>query len=458
MTGTDSGLLAPVWAGTAASTNVSDEAWLRAMLDVEAALAMAQARLGVLPKEAAETIAAVVADNDIDLVELATIARESANPVVALVGRLTAEVSARDPIAARYVHLGGTSQDILDSAAMLLAGRTLTTIARDLRRVAVALVRITVTHQHTPMAGRTLTQHAVPITFGLKSAGWLQLTLDALDRVTSVVLPAQLGGAAGTLASYETYARMADGAQGAIELMRAFAEELGLAEPVVPWHALRTPIADLGAVLAFVTGALGKIGADVQIMSRTEIGEVSEPAADGRGGSSAMPQKRNPVLATLLNSAARQVPAYASVLMQCLVSEDERSAGGWHAEWQPLRECLRLTAGAAHTAAELTEGLVVHTDKLRENLALTGGGIVAERLNAELAGALGRVPAKKLLAEVSRDDLPFAQALAARPEIVDGLAGRGTVDELLDPGQYLGVSAQLVARVLVRAGRVLGGE
>ncbi|MEV6236309.1 3-carboxy-cis,cis-muconate cycloisomerase [Lentzea sp. NPDC051838] len=454
---TDAGLLAPVWAGTPSSAEVSDEAWLRAMLDVEAALAMAQARLGVVPKEAAETIASLAAHNSIDLVSLAHVARESANPVVVLVQRLTAEVEASDASAARYVHLGGTSQDVLDSAAMLLSARVLARIAWDLRRVAVALVRITVAHQHTPMAGRTLTQHAVPITFGLKSAGWLQLVLDALDRVSGVLLPAQLGGAAGTLASYETYARMADGS-GALELMRAFAEELGLAEPVVPWHSLRTPIADLGCVLAFVTGALGKLGADVQIMSRTEVGELSEPAADGRGGSSAMPQKRNPVLATLLNSAARQVPAYASVLMGCLVSEDERSAGGWHAEWQPLRECLRLTAGAAHTAAELTEGLFVHADRLRSNLALTGGSIVAERLNAELADALGRVAAKKLLAEVAREDVPFAEALAARPELVEGLAGRGGVAELLDPGQYVGLSAQLASRVLVRAGRVLSRE
>ncbi|MFD2469973.1 class-II fumarase/aspartase family protein [Amycolatopsis silviterrae] len=460
--GTDSGLLAPVWAGTGLGALVSDEAWLRAMLDVEAALARAQARLGVVPESAAAVIASVAREDGVDLLEVAERARGAANPVVVLVERFTAAVAARDPAAAEFVHRGGTSQDILDSAAMVLSGQVLAAVEADLRRVGRALARLAAEHRDTPMAGRTLTQHAVPITFGLKAAGWLQLTLDALERVSRVVLPAQLGGAAGTCASYAAYARLATGspAGGGAELMRAFAEETGLAEPVVPWHALRTPIADLGSVCAFVAAALGKFGADVQIMSRTEIGEVTEPAADGRGVSSAMPQKRNPVLATLLVSAARQAPAYASILVQSLVSEDERSAGGWHAEWQPLRESLRLTAGAARTAAELAEGLTADPVRLRENLGLTGGSIVSERLNAELAGALGKANAKKLLAGVARraaeEGRPFAELLAAAPELAGGLAGRVDVAELLDPERYLGASGELTGRVLARAAAVLG--
>ncbi|WP_246257071.1 class-II fumarase/aspartase family protein [Amycolatopsis anabasis] len=457
--GTDSGLLAPVWAGTGLGALVSDEAWLRAMVDVEAALARAQARLGVVPGSAAAVIESVARGDGVDLLEVAERARGAANPVVVLVERFTAAVAARDPAAAEYVHRGGTSQDILDSAAMVLSGRVLAVVEADLRRTGWALARLAAEHRNTPMAGRTLTQHAVPITFGLKAAGWLQLVLDAFERVSRVVLPAQLGGAAGTCASYVAYARLATGspAGGGVELVRVFAEEAGLAEPVVPWHALRTPIADLGAACAFVAGALGKFGVDVQMMSRTEVGEVTEPAGEGRGVSSAMPQKRNPVLATLLVSAARQVPAYGSILVQSLVAEDERSAGGWHAEWQPLRESLRLTAGAARTAAELAEGLIAHPGRLRENLGLTGGSIVSERLNAELAEALGKANAKKLLARVARraadEGRPFAETLAATPELANGLADR--VPELLDPERYLGASADLTARVLTRAASLL---
>ncbi|NEB85264.1 3-carboxy-cis,cis-muconate cycloisomerase, partial [Streptomyces anulatus] len=203
-------------------------------------------------------------------------------------------------------------------------------------------------------------------------------------------------------------------------LVGPFARRLGLTAPAVPWHALRTPIADLGAVLAFTSGALGKLAVDVQGMARTEVAEVAEPSGEGRGASSAMPQKRNPVLATLIASAARQVPPLALVLTQALVSEDERSAGGWHAEWQPLRECLRLTAGAADSAAELAAGIGVFPDRMRANLESGAGELVAERLNALLAPALGKAAAKKLLARLSAEaaaadgpGAPFAERLAA---------------------------------------------
>ncbi|MDX2804340.1 lyase family protein, partial [Streptomyces scabiei] len=245
--------------------------------------------------------------------------------------------------------------------------------------------------------------------------------------------------------------------EGGLELVKPFAEALGLAEPTLPWHTVRTPVADLGGVLQLVTGSLGKFALDVQTLSRTEIGELSEPAGAGRGASSAMPQKRNPALATLIVSAARQVPAHALVLAQCLLAEDERPAGAWHAEWQPLREALRLTGGAAHTAVELAEGLIVHPGRMRANLELTGGAIVSERLNVALAPVLGKVRAKKLLtaaaAEAAATGRPLRSVLAADPELSarfspDRIAG------LLDPARYTGAAEALVDRALRRYGEL----
>jgi 3-carboxy-cis,cis-muconate cycloisomerase len=457
--GTDSGLLAPVWAGTDAAELACDEAWLQAMLDVEVALARAQAGLGLIPGTAVDPIAAAARAEHIDLPALAVQARGAANPVVRLVQMLTAAVTERDPGAAEYVHYGGTSQDILDTAAMLVAARVLDRIGVDLSRTAAALADLARRHRLTPMAGRTLTQHAVPITFGLKAAGWLTLVLDAVDRVRRLTdggLYAQLGGAAGTLASYLEYARVVRGANTEVDhsaLTARFAAEVGLAEPVLPWHAVRTPLADLAAVLTFVTGAVGKFALDVQGMSRTEVAEVAEPVAEDRGVSSAMPQKRNPVLATLVMSAARQVPGYATVLSQCMLAEDERSAGGWHAEWQPLRECLRLAGGAVGTAAELAEGLLVFPERLRANLDLSGGTIVSERLNVALAPMLGKAAAKKLLARLalrSADDgTSFADLLRDAPELTGALDAEA-LHALADPEGYLGASAALVDRVLLR--------
>ncbi|WP_438271727.1 class-II fumarase/aspartase family protein [Streptomyces phaeochromogenes] len=460
--GTDAGLLAPTWAGTPAAAEVTDEAWLQAMLDAEVALARAQYAVGLTPAAAVRAIASVARADRLDLVALAHAARAAANPVVALVTAFTEVVAAKDPAAAEYVHRGSTSQDILDSAAMLVARRVLGLVAADLERTGAALATLADAHRHTVLAGRTLAQHAVPTTFGLKAAGWLQLVGDALVRVRAVAasLPAQLGGAAGTLAAYREYALQdrgqggdPAGGDGGVELLRPFAEALGLAEPVLPWHTVRTPVAEVGAVLQLVTGALGKFALDVQTLSRTEIGEVSEPAATGRGASSAMPQKRNPALATLIVSAARQVPAHALVLAQCLLAEDERPAGAWHAEWQPLREALRLAGGAAHTAVELAEGLVVHPERMLANLGLTGGALVTERLTVVLAPAFGKVRAKKLLtaasAEAAGTGRPLADVLSQHPEL-SALFTPARLSALLDPAQYTGAADALVDRALGR--------
>ncbi|MFD5911501.1 3-carboxy-cis,cis-muconate cycloisomerase [Streptomyces massasporeus] len=444
---TDAGLLSPVRAGTPVERAVSDHAWLQAMLDAEAALARAQASIGVVPPWAADVIGRAARADRLDLRNLAVEARESANPVVALVRELTGAVAALDPAAAEYVHLGSTSQDIFDTAAMLVTRDALGLLCADLGRVAAAFAVLAREHRDTALPGRTLALHAVPTTFGLKAAGWRRLVLDAEARVAGVrtALPVSLGGAAGTLAGYLEHGADAE------RLLAAFAARTGLRAPVLPWHALRSPVADLAAALAHATGALGKVAVDVLSLTRTEVGEVVEPVVPGRGSSSAMPQKRNPVLATLIRSAALQVPALAAVLAQCLITEDERSAGVWHAEWQPLRECLRLAGGAAHTAVELAEGLVVRPERMISDLRLTGGRIVAERLVALLAPLVGKDAARDVLARAAdtsdRLGRPLAEQLLEQPE----LAGRFTPHQLArlcDPGTYVGAAADLVDRSL----------
>ncbi|WP_051796206.1 3-carboxy-cis,cis-muconate cycloisomerase [Streptomyces sp. NRRL S-87] len=453
--GPDTGLLSPVRAGTPVEAAVADDAWVQAMLDAEAALARAQARCGTVPPAAAAAITAAARASDFDTRALALASRETANPVVGLVAALTARVAARSPEAAEYVHRGSTSQDVFDTGAMLVATRALRLIVADLRAVAEALAVLAAEHRDTVMAGRTLALHAVPTTFGLKAAGWRQLVLESAERLERLArggLPVSLGGAAGTLAGYLQYAGDdADPAAVLADLVAAFADETGLAAPVLPWHALRTPVADLGAALAHTAGALGKIAADVLVLARTEIGEVAEPAVAGRGASSAMPHKRNPVLSTLIRSAALQVPALAAVLAQCLPHEDERSAGVWHAEWQPLREALRLTGGAAHTAVELVRGLTVCPERMAGNLAATGGQLVSERVSAVLAPRLGKAAAKELLTRASLRAAETARPLAAvlaESEALRGVLTPAELTGLLDPAGYTGTAGPLVDRAL----------
>jgi 3-carboxy-cis,cis-muconate cycloisomerase len=458
----DVGLLSPVWAGTPIASVVSDRAWLQAMLDAEAALARAQARLGTVPGAAARIITESARARDLDPAALARTAWQSANPVVGLVREFTALVAKRAPEAAEYVHRGSTSQDILDTAIVLVADRALRVIVADLERVAGSLAGLARAHRDTLVAGRTLALHAVPTTFGLKAAGWHQLVLDALDRLSRLLdggLPAQLGGAAGTLAGYLEQAEhagpagFADPAGYAHDLVEAFADELGLAVPLVPWHTLRTPVVDLGTAAAFTTGALGKIAVDVLSLTRTEVAEVHEPSPVGRGASSAMPHKSNPVLSTAIRSAALQTPQLAATLLGCLPSEDERSAGAWHAEWQPLRELLRLTGGAAGQAVELTAQLAVSTDRMRQNAGLTGGQIVSERVAAALTPLVGRAAAKDLLSEASREAArsgePLAAVLRASHRVREALPEE-RLTALLDPSGYTGAAGALVDRALLR--------
>jgi 3-carboxy-cis,cis-muconate cycloisomerase len=451
----DYGILAPAWAATGAADLVDDNALLTAMLATEVALAEAQAELGVIPADAAAAVRAAAVPAHIDLAAVAAGVRETANPVVAFVEQLTAAVRSLDASAAEYVHRGSTSQDILDTALMLLSAATLDRIEGDLLACAGSLAGHADRHRDTPMAGRTLTQHAVPVTFGLKAATWLHLVLDAVERVrrTRAALPVSLGGAAGTLAAYHQYALdTVDPAGATMRLPALVARRLGLAEPAIPWHGVRTPMADIAASLMVTTGALGKLAADVLVLTRTEIGEVTEEQAPGRGASSAMPQKHNPVFSTLVATAARQLPPIALVLFGSMAVEDERSSGGWHAEWQPLRECLRIGAGAAANAARLAASLRVSPEAMAANLQLTRGAIVSERVNVVLAPLLGKANAKRLLAEVTsaaeRDGGNLADLLAAALEQA-GVAG-SNLDGLFDPAGYAGMSGPLVDRALER--------
>ncbi|MFF5038760.1 3-carboxy-cis,cis-muconate cycloisomerase [Streptomyces nigra] len=424
----DSGLLAPGWTGSAAARATGDTAFLQALLDAEAALTRAQAALGLAPEEAARAVTGAADADRFDTRALAEEARAGGNPVIPLVGALTRAVGEEH---GPYVHRGATSQDIMDTALMLVAVRALGPVLADLERAQRAFARLAAAHRDTALPGRTLTQHAVPTTFGLKAAGWRALVLDARDRTTAVrdTLPAQLGGAAGTLAVFGAY-----GAADPIALPAAYARELGLRVPELPWHTLRTPVADLAGCLAFTAGALGKAAVDVLTLSRTEIAEVAEGSG---GGSSAMPHKSNPVRSTLIVAAARRAPQLAATLYGSLVAEDERPAGAWHAEWEPLRDLLRLVGGAARDAAELAEGLRVRPDAMRANLHLTGGAVVSERLSAELAPELGRARAKELLTRLAAEGRPLAEA----PELADAD---------LDPTHYTGSAGALTDRALER--------
>lgn len=399
-------LLSPVAAGTAAEAATSGQAWLRALVDAEAALARAQERLGRIPGGVAEAIAAA----PVDLAGLAVRARGAGNPVVPLVADLR-------EAAGEHVHHGATSQDIMDTAAMLVADRTRRIIVADLTRTADALAGLARRHRDTPMAGRTFGQQAVPTTFGLRAAGWLTAVAHARDVLAGLRLPAQLGGAAGTLAAY-----------GTLDLIPLFAEETGLAEAVLPWHTLRAPVAELGAALALAAGALGKLATDVVLLAQTEVGEVAEPAAPGRGGSSAMPHKRNPVLATMIRSAALRVPAYAQILLAAQVAGLERPAGEWHAEWRPMSDALRLAGGAAETAAELAGGLEVFPGRMRENLR---DELLSEHVTVELARTSGRSSARQTVTDALREGRPLSDLLPG-----------------VDPHDVIGRAPELVDRAL----------
>jgi 3-carboxy-cis,cis-muconate cycloisomerase len=350
----------PIFVPRAVRDAVSDEAWIAAMLDAERALAAAESQLGVIPAESAAAIAAACAAGNFDIDAVLEEARAVGNPAEPLVRALRTRVGEDT---ARWVHFGATSQDVVDTAAMLVARNAVRLLAEELGAAAAACAALAEAHRDTPMAGRTLLQQAVPTTFGVKAAGWLLAVVVPLDDLRSYPFLAQLGGAAGTLAAL--------GDRGPA-VLQAYAAELDLHAPILPWHTSRGPWARLGAMLDASAGACAKIGLDVVLLAQTEVGEVAE--ADG-GRSSTMPHKRNPVCATRARACARLVHANASVLA-ALEHEHERAAGAWQAEWAALSEALAQTGGAAAAIRECLEGLEVDPARMRENMT---PGLYSER-------------------------------------------------------------------------------
>jgi len=441
-------LFRPIFVPDGFREAVSGRAWLEAMLAAEAALAVAQARADLVPPEAAEIIATLSNVNLLDPEEIGHVGRAAGNPVPPLVKALTASVSGVSKDAARYVHKGATSQDITDTAAMLVARRALDLILAEVDGIAAACARLAKAHRDTLMAGRTLMQQALPTTFGLKAAGWLVSVLEARRRLLDVrgsTLAAQLGGAAGTLASL--------GGSG-ISVLEEFARELDLAEPVVPWHTDRTRVAEVGGALSLLAGVLGKIALDVILMAQTEVGEVAEPCdpeGQGRGGSSTLPHKRNPILSVTVAASTRRVQDLSRTLQAAITQEHERAAGAWHSEWEALSDALALTGGAAAAMREVTEGLEVNPEKMRENLYETKGMLMAENVTTVVANLLGRLEAHELVEAASRraadSGRPFREELLAEPVLRERLSTE-QIDAALDPEGYLGSAGAFVDRAL----------
>ena len=418
---------------------VSGRAWLEAMLETESALARAEAAVGIVPAEAAVAIAERCRTELYDFGELLEQGRSAGNPAEPLVRALRDAVGGDD---ARWVHRGATSQDVMDTASMLVARRAVALILVELDRVAAGLAELAETHRSTPMAARSLLQQALPTTFGCKVAGWLVAVLEArsrLEEVRTERLAAQLGGAAGTLAVL--------GSEGT-DVLRLFAAELELTEPVMPWHTNRTRIAELGAALDLCAGVLAKIGVDIALLAQTEVGEVREGES---GGSSTLPQKRNPVRSIFARACAQLVSGHASVLSGALAQEHERAAGAWHAEWAALSGALAYTGGAAVAIADAIADLEVDVDRMQRNLELTGGQILAERVAFLLGGGSAHEVVREAALRTSTSGRTFEEELRADDRC--GLSD-AELTETLDPTTYLGSAEAFVDRALDAYGRM----
>ncbi len=440
-------LFAPIFSTDEVLAATGDAAWLRALLDAEAALAGAEADCGVIPGPAAETIAAACPRaGRFDPAALGRAARRDGNPVIPLVAALRAAVPRS---AASWVHWGATSQDMLDTAAMLVAGRALAPIDTALGRTAEGCAGLARAHADLVMAGRTLLQQALPISFGLKAAGWLAGVDDARSdlRLARSRLAVQLGGAAGTLAAL-------GGAGPAV--LRAFARRLDLSEPVLPWHTARQRVSGLAGALGTVAGTAAKICTDVVLLAQNEIGEVTEAAF---GGSSALPHKRNPAAAVSVLAACRRALALVPVLQAALVAEHERAVGGWQAEWESLSQLLALAGGAAAGVAQVVAGLEIRPAAMAANLAASGGLLLAERVVLTVAARTGdHAGARQAVAQAVETAAGlgrgFAEALTRDP-LVGTVLSRTQIDELLDPAGYLGATAVWIERALAAHDRAI---
>jgi 3-carboxy-cis,cis-muconate cycloisomerase len=436
------GLFDGVLAAGPVRGEVDDRAWLRAMLDVEAALAAAEADTGLIERAHADRIAEVCRIehwSDADIGALGEQATGTGNPAAALVRAITERAG---PDAGRFVHVGATSQDVLDSAAMLLLRRARTPLLADLHACADAAATLAEDHAGTVQSGRTLLQQALPVTFGLVAAGWLGALGAAATGLRELRPAVQLGGATGTLASL--------GSDGPA-VLAALSRRLGLAEPALPWHTDRTAVTRTAGALGIVAGSVSGIARTITLLAQTEVAELSEQGPPGSGGSSTMPHKRNPVAAVAASACARQAPGLVSTLLASAEQEHQRAAGAWHAEWRPFTELLRSTGSAVHWLRRSLQRLHVDPARMRRNLDATGGLMLAERVTTELAPTVGRLPAHDAVtgccARVAEGEGSLAELLAADP-VVGSHLPPGRIAELLDPAGYLGSAGEFVERAL----------
>jgi len=423
----------------------SDRGRLQGMLDFEAALARAEARAGVIPEAAAPVIESRCRAELFDIDALARSGALAGNAAIPVVNELTALVGRVNADAAHYVHWGATSQDAMDTGLVLQLRAALDLIEADLNQLSGALAHLAAEHRSTPVVGRTWLQHATPISFGLKVAGWLSAVERHRARIRALrasALVLQIGGATGTLAAL---------GEDGLSVATALAEDLRLALPDLPWHAHRDRLADVAATLGLLVGTLGKIARDIALMGQTEIGELAEPSEPGRGGSSTMPHKRNPVGSAVALAAAARVPALVSVMLTAMTQEHERGLGGWHAEWETLPEICTLTAGALAHVVRVVTGLEVNPVRMRENLDATNGLVMAEAAAVALARHIGRHAAHELVQSACRRAVGqgrhLRDVLSDDPDVCRHISS-AELDQAFDPVSYLGMAGAFVDRVL----------
>lgn len=426
----------------AMSAAFSAQAHVRAMLAFEAALAHSEAQAGIIPSEAAQAIAAAC---QVELFDVTALYREAAlagTLAIPLARMLTAQVEGE---AKKFVHWGATSQDAIDTALMLQMREGLNLLLEGLLAVGAACATLAEQHRHTLMVGRTLLQQALPITFGLKAARWLALVtrqVKILQQHLDRTLTVQLGGAAGTLASL--------GEKG-LEVVELLAAELKLAVPDLPWHTERDRVAHIAGTLGVVAGAMGKIGTDLVLLAQTEVGEASEGAAPGKGGSSAMPHKRNPVDATAAIAASRLAVGVIPVILSAMSQEHERAVGGWQAEWAAIPELFRFTARAVEGIRGAVTNLQVDSAQMQANLDLTRGLIMAESLTMTLAQKVGRAEAYRMVQAACKkvvDEDKELRQVVGEDALVRGNLTPEEIELALDPGQYLGSTDIFIDRAL----------
>jgi 3-carboxy-cis,cis-muconate cycloisomerase len=424
----------------------SDENRTQKYLDIEAALARVQGRLGLIPREAADEIVSHCRLDQIDMAKLRQQTERIGYPILGVVSQLNA--LCRDKLG-EYCHWGATTQDITDTATVLQIREGLDIVDRELAAISKAMATLARTHRDTPMIGRSNLQQAIPVTFGYKMAGLLSAIerhRERLGQLRERVLVGEFAGAAGTLASLE---------HGAMETQAGLCAELGLKQPLIAWHTIRDNIAEVGAFLGLVGGTLGKLSMDVKLMMQTEVGEVYEPYAHGRGSSSTMPQKRNPISSCYIHAAISVVRQHAAALMDAMVADHERSTGPWEIEWIVLPEAFCLIAGALKQSRAVVEGLEVDAAAMMRNIEMTGGLVMSEAVMMGLGPYIGREYAHDLVYDLCRESLakqtPLIELLAAHPQIKPHV-GRAELQRMLDPANYLGQAGVMVDRVLAELG------